>query len=75
MKMHKQSSGLQRECVSRGKWAISRRCLTTELISNNMSTAALTAESALLCYLLGRLLEKSGGSKARRHYSEECPIT
>lgn len=68
--MHKQSTRLQRECVSQGKRAISRRrrcCLKTELISDNMSFAALAAEAALLCYLLGGLLEKSGGSKARLH--------
>lgn len=69
VKMHKQSTGLQRECVSQGKWAIRccYDCLKTELISNNMSAPALTAETALLCYLLGSLLEKSGGSKARLH--------
>lgn len=65
VKMHKQSAGLQRECVSQGKWAISGRCFETELIPNNTSTTALTAETALLCNLLGGLLEKSGGSKGR----------
>lgn len=68
--MHKQSTGLQSECVSQVKWTIIRRyrSLKTELIPNNISTAALTAETALLGYLLGTLLEKSGiSSKARLH--------
>lgn len=67
--MKMQFSRLRKKCVSQGKCAISCccRCLKTELILDNMSTTALTAETALLCYLLDSLLEKSGGSKAGLH--------
>lgn len=58
---------LQRECWEEQAIRFCPRCLKTKLISNSRSTSARPAEATFFNYLLGNLLEKSGGFKARRH--------
>lgn len=67
MKILQKCTWPQRECWEEQAIRFGPRCLKTKLISSSSSASARPAEATFFNYLLGNLLEKSGGFKARHH--------